>query len=280
MMLRRSILAVLTSALALPWAMADRAERAERVNAAMSGKVVQARFKDSARAAVRSYAAARGKQGLRRAGGERSAMMPMAPGVVQINLFDSGREAYFVLTEPLPAGSLVQAFIIPPDNEQEWALESLEVQEALPAGYSFILPGIKTLGDFWQTGLTTYMVVVSQPGKPDSMSALDFATKGYFRDLADVDQMVPGIRWWRQFLSDNGHWLEIKGRFLRDTTTYVVFEDIVAPQDAIQVQDEETIFVNLSKVPNFDLTLMKGYLLTVGQDSWTDTAPFRFTPLR
>ena len=67
MMLRRSILAVLTSALALPWAMADRAERAERVNAAMSGKVVQARFTDSARAAVRSYAAARGKQGLRRA---------------------------------------------------------------------------------------------------------------------------------------------------------------------------------------------------------------------
>ncbi|MCS7044390.1 MAG: hypothetical protein NZR01_16520 [Bryobacteraceae bacterium] len=279
-MRRRMGFLMLAAALAAPAAFADRAERAERVKAEMAGKVVKATFTDSARAAVRAYAALRGKGGLRKAASEREAQMPMAPGVVQINLFDSGREAFFVLTEPLPAGSLVQAFIIPPDNEQEWALEALRADQALPAGYSFYLPGIKTLGDFWQTGLTTYMVIVSQPGKPDSMSALDFSTKGYFRDIIDVDYLVPGINWWRQFWSGNNHWLEIKGRFLTNTKTYVVFEDIVVPQSAIRVENAETIYVNLSQVPNFDLTLMKGYLLTVGQDGWTDTAPFRFTPLR
>jgi hypothetical protein len=271
---------MLAAMLASTGAFADRAERAERVKAQMAGKVVKAKFTESARAAVRAYAAQRARAGGRKAGSGREASMPMAPGVVQINLFDTGREAYFVLTEPLPAGSLVQAFIIPPDNEQEWALEALQAEEALPAGYSFYLPGIKTLGDFWQTGLTTYMVIVSQPGKPDSMSALDFSTKGYFRDLIDVDYLVPGINWWRQFWSGKDHWLEIKGRFQTGVKTYVTFEDIVAPPEAILVENAETIFVNLSKVPNFDLTLMKGYLLTVGQDGWTDTAPFRFTPLR
>jgi len=28
----------------------------------------------------------------------------------------------------------------------------------------------------------------------------------------------------------------------------------------------------------FDPTRMKGYLLTVGQEGWTDTLPFRHTP--
>lgn len=282
-MIRRILLAGLAASLAFP-AVAERAERAERVKAAMAGKVVQAKFTDSARAAARAFAQARGKRGLRQAASAQRGALPsaMAPGVVQINLFDSGREAYFVLTETLPAGSIVQFFILPPDNEQEWALEALEASEDLPPGYSFFLPGLKTLGDFWQSGLTTYLVIVAQPGKPDSMSATDFAAKGYFRDIIDVDYMVPGINWWKQFWSEAGHWLEINGRFIPGAKTYVVLEDIVVPPDAMFAPEgsSDTIFVDLARVPNFDLDLMKGYLLTVAQDGWTDTAQFRYTPLR
>lgn len=282
-MIRRILLAGLAACLALP-AVAERAERAERVKAAMAGKVVQAKFTDSARAAARAFAQARGKRGLRQAASAQRGALPsaMAPGAVQMNLFDSGREAYFVLTETLPAGSIVQFFILPPDNEQEWALEALEASEDLPPGYSFFLPGLKTLGDFWQSGLTTYLVIVTQPGQPDSMSATDFAAKGYFRDIIDVDYLVPGINWWRQFWSGAGHWLEINGRFIPDAKTYVVLEDIVVPPDAIFIPDgsSDTIFVDLARVPDFDLDLMKGYLLTVAQDGWTDTAQFRYTPLR
>jgi len=283
-MMRRFLLAGLAACLTLPAAMAERAERAERARAQMAGKVVQAKFTDSARAAVRAFAQARGKRGLRQAAAQERSMLPkaMAPGVVQINLFDSGREAYFVLTETLPKRSIVQAFILPPDNEQEWALEALEAGEDLPPGYSFVLPGIKTLGDFWQTGLTTYLVIVSQPGRPDSVSALDFAANGYFRDIVDVDYLVPGINSWRQFWSGAGHWLEIRGRFIPGAKTYVVLEDIVVPPSAItQPQNNaDTIYVDLTKVPNFDLDLMKGYLLTVGQDRWTDTVQYRYTPMR
>ncbi len=283
-MTRSFWLAGAVASLLLTPAMAERATRAERVQAQMAGKVVKAKFTESARTAARSFALARNKRGLRQAlAEERGALPPfMAPGVIQINLFDSAREAFFVLTETLPKGSLVQFFILPPDNEQEWALEALEADEDLPPGFSFFLPGLKTLGDFWQSGLTTYLVIVQTPDGRESASLTDFAAKGYFRDIVDVDYMIPGINWWRQFWSGSGHWLEINGRFLPGEKTYVVFEDIVVPRDAI-VQPQgsrDTILVDLTRVPNFDITLLKGYLLTVAQDRWSDTAPFRFTPLR
>ncbi len=284
-MMRRILLAGLAACLALPAAMAERAGRADRVKAQMAGKVAKGKFTDAARAAVRSYAQARGKRGLRAAAtAEKKGLfnLQMAPGVVQINLFDSGREAYFVLTEPLPKGSSVQAFILPPGEEQGWTLEALQAEEDLPPGFSFFLPGIKTLGDFWQTGLTTYFVIVELPDGRQTVSALDFATGGYFRDIADVDMMVPGIDRWEQSWFGSAHWLKISGRFLPAAKTYVVLEDIVVPQDAIwRAEGNRTeIMVNLTAVPGFDLDLMKGYLLTVGQDGWTDTAQFRYTPMR
>ncbi len=283
-MMRTIWLAGAAACLVLMPAMAERATRAERVQAQMAGKVVKAKFTESARKAARSFALARDKRGMRRAAASQRGVLPeaMAPGVVQINLFDSGREAYFVLTETLPMGSLVQFFILPPDNEQEWAMEALEADEDLPPGFSFYLPGLKTLGDFWQSGLTTYLVIVETPDGAQSASAADFAGRGYFRDIVDVDYMVPGINSWRQFWSGAGHWLEIQGRFIPDAKTYVVLEDIVVPQDAMwrQSGNSDTIMVNLAAVPNFDLELMKGYLLTVAQDGWTDTVQFRFTPLR
>lgn len=283
-MMRSYWLAGAAACLMLMPAMAERSSRAERAQAEMAHKVVKGKFTDSARAAARTLALAQGGRGLRQALAEERGALPrnMAPGVVQINLFDSGREAFFVLTERLPKRSLVQFFIIPPDGEQEWALEALEADEDLNPGFSFFLPGIKTLGDFWQQGLTTYMVIVQTPDGRESVCLTDFAAKGYFRDIVDVDYLVPGINWWRQFLSGSGHWLEISGRFVAGAPTYVTLEDIVVPRDAI-VQPQgspDSILIDLSRVPNFDLTLMKGYLLTVGQDRWTDTVQYRFTPLR
>lgn len=283
-MIRTIWVAGAAACLMLMPAMAERATRAERVQAQMAGKVVKAKFTESARAAARSFALARNKRGLRQAAAQERGALPqaMAPGVVQINMFDTSREAFFVLTETLPKASLVQFFILPPDNEQEWALESLEADEDLQPGFSFFLPAIKTLGDFWQSGLTTYLVIVQTPDGKQSFSATDYAAKGYFRDIVDVDRFVPGINWWRQFWSGSGHWLEISGRFLPDAKTYVVLEDIVVPQDALwrAPGNTDTIMVNLAAVPNFDIDLMKGYLLTVGQDGWTDTVQYRFTPLR
>lgn len=280
-MIRQISIWTLAAACAVPAALADRADRAERTRAQQERFTARGSFTDSARGIARSFRESRGKTMLRSAAGDKRAAWVMAPGVAQINLFDSGREAYFVAADVIPAGSTVQAFILLPDGQQEWALEALNVTEDLPVGYSFVLPGIKTLGDFWQTGLTTYLVVVTLPNGDETVSAFDFATKGYFRDATDTTSMVPGISWWRQYYGDDGvAFLEIKGRFLSDARTYVVFEDIVAPQDAIRVVDSSTIVVNLSAVPNFDTTRLKGYLLTVGQAAWTDTVPFRYTPLQ
>lgn len=276
-MIRQYTLIALAAALAVPAMPADRATRAERSQALFERATAPAKFTSDVRSLVKAAAAQRKAQGKTRSAGEAQAVLPMAPGVTQVNLYDSGREAYFVLTEVLPAGSTVQAYITLPDD-RELGLEALNVIEDLPVGYSFILPGLKTLGDFWQKGLTMYYVVVTKPNGDKSMSATDFATKGYFRDLADTAYMVPGVNWYRQYSQDGKVYVELKGRFITGVTTYVVFEDIVVPAEAISVVDSSTIVVNLSAVAKFDTTLMKGYLLTVGQDSWTDTYPFRYTP--
>jgi len=278
-MIRQFTLVAFAATLAIPAVWADRADRAERSRAMMESSTRPAKFTDDARALVRAASARRKSGAQLRSAGESQAVLPMAAGVTQINLYDSGRESYFVLTEVMPTGSTVQAYIVLP-NDTELGLEARNVIEDLPIGYSFTLPGIKTLGDFWQSGLTTYYVVVTKPSGEKTISSTDFATKGYFRDLADTSFMVPGINWYRQFRQDGANYVEIKGRFLADKLTYVVFEDIVAPPDSIRVVDSSTIQVNLNKVQNFDTALMKGYLLTVGQDSWTDTYPFRYTPLQ
>ena len=264
---------------------ADRAQRAERTRAETERVTSHVPITESARALVRSQFRGSGP-GLRTkqfttrsAGTEEKSALAQAPGVTQVNLFDSAREAYFVVTRTIPTGSTIQAFIILPDEKQEWGLEALRVDEDLQPGYSLTLPAIRTLGDFWQRGLTTYMVIVTDPGGTQTMSSTDFGTKNYFRNAEDTSFMVPGINSWREFTNGDGNTVvEIKGRFGRDTRTEVVFEDTVAPQDTIQVIDRETMQVNVSRVPNFDLSLMKDYLLTVGQDGWTDSFPFRHTP--
>ena len=187
------------------------------------------------------------------------------------------------VTRTIPAGSTVQAFITLPadtrDSRQPWGLESLSVTGDLEPGFSLVLPGLRTLGDFWKQGLTTYTIVVTDPDGAQSLSSTDFGAAGFYRNVDDTSYMVPGINSFREFVNADGDTIvEIKGRFVANTGTDVVFEDIVAPQDSIDVIDDSTIEVNLSRVPNFDLTLMKTYLLTVGQDSWTDIFQFRHTP--
>ncbi|HEY3443243.1 MAG TPA: hypothetical protein VGK29_20970 [Paludibaculum sp.] len=275
----------LAAALAAPIALADRADRADRSRAETERLVTHIPITDEARALVRSQLVRNGpgvragKTITRSATTDQQAQQAQAPGVIQVNLFDSARESYFVVTQTIPVGSTIQAFIAQPDFKQEWGLDALRVTGDLLPGYSLTLPGIRTLGDFWQMGLTTYWVVVTDPNGNLSMSNTDFGTQGFYRNASDTSYMVPGINSWLEFTNGSGATIvEIKGRFVTGGRTEVVFEDIVAPQDAIQVIDSSTIQVNLSLVPNFDLTLMKTYLLTVGQAAWTDSFPFRHTP--
>jgi hypothetical protein len=284
-MIRQLSSLALAAALAAPIVWADRVERAERTRAQTERVTTRVPITEEARALVRSQFRGAGpglrsrKFTTRAVATEKQATQIQAPGVTQINLFDTAREAYFVVTRSIPAGSTVQAFFILPDQKQEWGLEALRVNEDLQPGFSLVLPGIRTLGDFWQSGLTTYSVVVTDPNGTQSLSSTDFVTGGFYRNAEDTSFMVPGINTWREFVNGDGATIvEIKGRFIEGIRTYVVFEDIIAPQDTIQVLDSQTIQVNVSNVPNFDVTLMKTYLLTVGQDTWTDISPYRHTP--
>jgi hypothetical protein len=280
---------LLAATIGMPMVWAQRADRAERSRAAVERMTVPARTSDSTRDAVR----ARVQNGRSAIAGKsltsRDATDPVAtqrrqaPGVTQVNLFDLSREAYFVLTEAMPAGTIVQFFLALPhsqsDTEWELAFEARQAGEELPVGFSFYLPAIKTLGDFWKSGATTYTVVVTRPGEAESYSSFDFGTKGYVRTAVDMPNILPRIESWREFVNGDGNTIvEIKGLFQTGMTTYVVFEDQVAPASAINVIDANTIHVTLNALPNFDLTSMLSYQLTVGQDEWSDVMPFRHTP--
>jgi hypothetical protein len=235
--------------------------------------------------------------------GDASAGLVQAPGVVQINLFESynsGREAYFVATSYIPSGSTIQAFLVLPDDS-ELDLEVVKFNYEISPGESFVLPDLKKTGFFWKYGLTNIGIEVTNPSGEKSVSIVDFPTAdwqgSYFRDVTDVQRMVPGIESYREYLEDGKLKVEIKGRFLTASKPIVVFEDLVAPPSAITAPDSSTIIVDTTQLVGytydpsdstadsngmvkrtFDPTVMKGYLLTVGQGGYTDTLPFRHTP--
>jgi len=267
---------------------------AERVRSVRPGALAPAAGNDAARSLVRAAAAARRSPSAAKSRSAAAAASATAPGVVQINIFDSAREAYFVCTETIPAGTYFQAFVVLPGGN-EFALDSLKATEDLPAGYSLILPAIRSLGDFWQQGLTTYYVVVTSADGTQTMSASDFGTLGYYRTYSDTQYMVPGIDSYSEALSEDGSTIvTLKGRFVADTPAYVAVEDMVVPADAITVSSSTTIVFNLSKAvgnywdssagaytqTSYDTTTMRHSLLTVGQSAWADTIPFRHTPLQ
>lgn len=283
-MIRQASLLALAATLAAPMIWADRAERAERTRAETERVTARVPITEEARAFARSQVRA-GSPGSRAvprrttAAEQQAVARVQAPGVTQINLFDLSRESYFVVTETLPVDTTIQAFLILPDQKQEWGLEALRVLEDLKPGFSLKLPAIRTLGDFWQRGLTTYTVVVTLPNGTMTMSSVDFGAAGYSRDAADVSYMVPGITAWREYAATGGdNILEVKGRFLTDALTYVVLEDQVAPKDAFTVVDSSTIRINLNMMPYFNAVRMLGYQLTVAQGGWCDNLPFRHTP--
>lgn len=196
-MIRQLSSLALAAALAAPIALADRAGRADRSRAKLRASSPTSpsptrpapSFAPNLSATAPACAPARRSPARR---DHQQAQQAQAPGVIQINLFDSARESYFVTTQTIPVGTTIQAFIAQPDFKQEWGLEALRVTEDLSPGFSLVLPGISTLGDFWQQGLTTYWIVVTDPNGNQSMSNTDFGTKGFYRNAHHTTQTAPG----------------------------------------------------------------------------------------
>ena len=298
-MIRQLGILTLTAALAVPAAWAQRGERKTIDLSRKAGRVSSVEQPSTGTARVKARAT---KRGVKSAAGADAGLV-QAPGVVQLNLFESynsGREAYFVATNYIPSGSTIQAFIILPDNT-ELDLEVVKFNYEISPGESFVLPDIKKTGFFWKYGLSNIGIEVTTPNGTKSVSIVDFPTAdwegSYYRNIDDVALMVPGITSFREYVEDGILKVEIKGRFLTSSTPLVVFEDLVAPPSAISTPDASTIIVDTTQLigyyydpsdsnadsngmvkRTFDPTVMKGYLLTVGQAGYTDTLPFRHTP--
>mgnify|MGYP000874984741 CR=1 FL=1 len=284
-MIRHFTLIALMAAVAIPALPADRYERTQRPQAVATQVKRSASATAATRALIRADVQRRAAHATQRsATGGRSAL-PAAPGVIQINQFDSGGgEAYFTLTDFLPQDTLIEAYIVPADaNGFELGPQTFRLSTDFYAGDWLTLPSMKTMRQFGppdlQYPLVLYYVIVTLPDGTQSWSGTDFSAKDYYRTLEDTAYMIPGINWYRQYVEDGVPYIELTGRFLPDMPVSVVFETFVAPPEAVTIIDATTVRVNMSAVPGFDTSTMAMYLLTVGQDGWTDTYAFRYTPL-
>lgn len=233
-------------------------------------------------------------------GRKKADALSQAPGVLQLNLFEgfrSGRECYFVATRTIPTGSTLQPFLYMPDNQQ-LALNPVTFDYDIAPGESIGLTDIKDFGFFWQSGLTAYAVKVTLPDGTETWTGTDFPTSDwqtpYYRIFDDLPYVLPGITNVREYLDNGATMVEIKGRFWTGIPVHVVFEDLVIPPDSVQIVDDSTVRVNLSQASGYywgksvndlvqqtyDPSIMKNYLLTVGQGGFTDTLPFRHTPMQ
>lgn len=205
--------------------------------------------------------------------GKMAVEIPQAAGVLQINLSDRDRSAWFVVTDVIPAGSTITAYIAP-DGENYLRLGPLYAQEDIQPGRSFQLPKIPAFGVFWPSGVTTYDVIVRTNNRV-TRAAADFTVDGS-RNYDDLGVVVPLIYQWSEAIENRQVILTIEGEFTSDPVK-IVLEDLVVPPSAI-TQNGGTIKVNLSRVPGARLHLYQDFLLTVGQIGYSDTRIFTHVP--
>jgi hypothetical protein len=221
------------------------------------------------------------------------ATVTTVPGVVQINPLHGTTDAYFVCTETIPAGSSIQMFIKYSDNFEIVELDTQDVSSDLLPGFSLALPAIRF--NSWKSGMTIYYVTVTLPDGTQPTAAADFSPTSESPDYARTQVIVPGVTRYSESLADDGSTLvTLKGRFLTGTAASVVLDEYVVPASAITIVDAATITFNLSQAagadwsrrlasyqdPLFNTSATQNVLLTVAQAGWSDTIPFRHTPLK
>ncbi|WP_321473997.1 hypothetical protein [uncultured Paludibaculum sp.] len=309
-MIRQFTILAMAASLAAPAIWAQRGERktvdlskvASRAKSTGTSKSVDGSRMRSAlvRNRTKTTAGTTSAAALNEAGQRQADALAQAPGVLQLNLFEgyrSGRESYFVATRTIPNGSELQEFIYLPDNQQ-LALNPITFKYDIAPGESITLTNIKDFGFFWERGLTAYAIRITLPDGTETWTGTDFPTDdwegSYYRTFADLPYVLPGITGTREYLENGATMVEIKGHFWTDIPVHVVFEDLVIPAEAVHILDATTVVVNLSQASGyywdsgvgdlvqqtFDPTTVRGYLLTVGQGGFTDTLPFRHTPMQ
>lgn len=208
---------------------------------------------------------------------------PQAPGVMQIDLADRSRSSWFVSTDTIPKGSTIVAFIVLPalsgSSPQSVQLQAISLTSDLSAGNSLMLPQIAGLGDFWPTGVMTYDVLVKLPDGTNTHAAGDFCTNcaRSYDNLLSVSPLIYDSS--ESLQSDGSVMVTIHGVFNGDPVK-VVFEGLAVPQAAISRGDNNSVLVNVSKVPGMALDLYQDFLLAVSQDGWSDTRIFTHVPFQ
>ncbi len=243
-------------------------QRRER-HAPANGSMSRDRVETSSRQALKSRKQARS------AAADKEASIPQAPGVVQIG---PDRTAYFTFTDFTPKGSTVDAAIqFSNSNFLDLGLVTLN-RDYQPGDY-FALPKICDVGDLWPSGVTTLDVQVTVNGTV-THSAGEFVSGAArtYGDLYVPSALTPLITSWSESIFNRQVILTINGSFTSSPATVVV-EDLVVPRSAItQSADGSTINVNLSQVPGSRLDIQQDFLLTVGQDGYTDSRIFTHVP--
>ena len=209
------------------------------------------------------------------AGASNAAVVPQAPGILQINNADTDNSAWFVVTDVIPQGASFIAYIAPA-GPNFLKLGPYTFNRAVMPGESIALPKISNFGDFWPDGVTTYDVVINLNGT-DTHCAADF-TLGTGRNYNDLGVVQPIIYNYAESLSNRSVMLAITGWFTSDPVKVVLEDLVVPPASIMQSRDGSTVTVNLSQVPGLHLDVYQHLLLSVAQAGFSDTSVFTHVP--
>jgi hypothetical protein len=208
----------------------------------------------------------------------KAATPPPAPGVVQVHIEEGQVFAYFVATSAIPAGSTIGGAITIVQNGQSTGQLVFDDFQfgALNPGDFITLPQFSNLGDLFPTAEVYYTVDVTS-GRTLTEANGEFLSNEAlaFGDLANFAPVITGTS--QRVASNRDMILVINGAFTGDTPL-VVLENAVAPASGVTLVSPSEIDVDLSQVPNLDLTALTEYLLTVSQAGFGDTIVYRYAP--
>lgn len=210
------------------------------------------------------------------------AVLP-APGVAQCYVDANGAlSAAFINTATLPSGTTITGSMTLLDDGTSIDFTGETLSSALSPGAYIQLPNVSNFGELWyQSGAALDIGVIIQipHGAQSEVDCVALVGEAFQNsDLAASEPLINTVT--TSVASNNDLMMNLSGYFTSDTALVVLtdfFSTYVVPSSAVTLSGSQ-ISVDLSQVSGLNLAYSDSLAVTVSQDGYSDTVPYRYLP--